>query len=143
MAVFWTIFLIGFIILEATTTQLICIWFAGGSLAALLSALCGVGKLGQAAVFVVVSALLLIFTRQFVNRLKSKTPVKTNTEALIDREAVVLEDISNVESRGSVKVGGTIWSARSTDGNDIKAGSHIVIKEIEGVKLLVSKLEEE
>ncbi len=143
MTLFWTIFLIGFIMLEALTTQLVCIWFAGGALAALLSAFCGIGNLGQAAVFVLVSALLLVFTRQFVRRIKSKEPVKTNAEALIDTEAIVLEDISNVEARGSVKVGGIVWSARSADGKDIDAGTHIIVKEIDGVKLLVSKLEEE
>lgn len=143
MALFWTIMIAGFIILEAATTQLVCIWFAGGAFAALITAMCGLNPWFQTTVFVITAALLLIFTKQFVRKLKSKTPVKTNVDALIGQTAVVTEALSNLNSIGSVKVRGMIWSARSENGNDIKEGSLVTVKEIDGVKLIVINKEEE
>lgn len=140
MEILWLILLIGFIILEIATTQFICIWFAGGSLAAFICAMFNMSLKVQTVVFVVVSALLLVFTKQFVDKLKSKDNVKTNADALIGQSAVVLEDISNIDSKGSVKVRGLEWSARSLDGSEIPANSHVTVKEIDGVKLIVDKI---
>ena len=140
MEIFWLLLFLGFIILEIATTQFICIWFAGGSLTALICAMCNMNITVQTIVFVVVSALLLVFTKQFVDKLKSKDKAKTNADALIGQVGVVLEDISNIDSRGSVKMRGLEWSARSSDGSEIPANSHVTVKEIDGVKLIVDKI---
>ena len=141
MEIFWLVLLVGFIVLEAVTTQLVCIWFAGGALSALICALFDLSKTIQVAVFVVVSVLLLVFTKKFVDKLKSKTEAKTNVDALIGETAVVIEDISNIDSKGCVKLRGIEWSARSNDGEVIPADSYVVVKGIDGVKLIVEKLE--
>jgi len=135
----WLIVFGGFVLLEFSTTQLICIWFAGGALASFVCALLNLSILLQAVVFVLVSGLLLIFTKKFVSKLKSKSDVKTNAEALIGQSAVVTEGISNIDSRGSVKIRGLEWSARSTDDSEIPENSYVTVKEIDGVKLIVEK----
>jgi membrane protein implicated in regulation of membrane protease activity len=138
MALFWTIVTIALIVLEASTAQLICIWFCGGSFIALLAALFGAEIWLQITFFVVFSAVLLISTKSLVKSLKSKTPVKTNIDALIDEKAITLSPVSTQDSNGSVKVNGKVWSARSADG-DIGEGESVIIKQIEGVKLIVVK----
>ena len=50
---------------------------------------------------------------------------------------VVLEDIDNLAATGQVRVCGSVWSARSTDGAPIAAGTTVVVDRIEGVKLMV------
>lgn len=140
MQILWLLLLVGFIILEAATTQFICIWFAGGALAALICTLCNFSPTVQTFVFVIVSALLLVFTKKLVDKLKSKSQTKTNVDALIGESAVVLDDISNIEAKGSVKLRGMEWSARSADGNPIPANTHVTVKEIDGVKLIVDKI---
>ena len=142
MAFFWTIILVAFIGLEAATTQLVCIWFAGGALAALICALCSLTPIIQGIAFVLTTALLLIFTRKLVKRLNSTDREKTNVDALIGQKAVVVEEISNRNSSGSVKIRDIVWSARSEDDLKIDAGSYVTIKEINGVKLIVKKEEE-
>lgn len=139
METLWLIVFGGFVLLEFSTTQLICIWFAGGALASFVCALLNLSILLQAVVFVLVSGLLLIFTKKFVSKLKSKSDVKTNAEALIGQSAVVTEGISNIDSRGSVKIRGLEWSARSTDDSEIPENSYVTVKEIDGVKLIVEK----
>ena len=140
MEILWFILLIGFIVLEISTTQFICIWFAGGALASLICALCNLSTTVQTVVFVLASALLLVFTKQFVDKLKSKNKTKTNADALIGEAAVVIEDISNIDAKGSVKLRGIEWSARSSDGSVIPSDSYVTIKEIDGVKLIVDKI---
>ena len=140
MEILWLIIFAGLIILELSTVQLICIWFAGGALAAFICALFDASPAIQAVVFVAVSALLLVFTKKFVNKLKAKTNTKTNADALIGQSAIVTDDISNINSKGSVKIRGLEWSARSLDGSEIPANSHVTVQEIDGVKLIVSKI---
>lgn len=139
----WLLLLIGFIALEAATTQFICIWFAGGAFAALISAMFDLNIWWQVSVFVSVSALLLVFTKQFVNRLKTKTPLKTNIDAFMGQTAVVLDEISNPDSVGTIRFRGIEWSARSADGGFIAKGEYVRIKGIDGVKLVVERIPKE
>ncbi len=142
MSFLWAVLLIAFIIFESATTQFICIWFAGGALAALIVSLFSLNLWLQITVFVIVSAIFLIFTRKIVKKLKSNIS-KTNSDALIGEEALVTQTISNKTSEGEAKIQGKIWSARSLDGKDISAGSLVTVEQISGVKLIVKNKEEE
>lgn len=135
--IFWTIAIIVFMVVEASTAQFVSIWFAGGSFAALVSAIFEVSIPLQILIFVLVSGLLLIFTKKFVNRLKTPTGIKTNYDALIGQTAVVTEDISNPDGKGAVKLRGIEWSARSANNTQIKQGAYVTVKNIDGVKLIV------
>ena len=139
MEILWLVLFVALIILELATTQLICIWFAGGALAAFVCALLNLNITIQAVVFVLVSTLLLIFTKRIVGKLKAKPNAKTNAEALIGQSAIVTEDISNKNAKGSVKIRGLEWSARSADEYEIPKESYVTVKEIDGVKLIVEK----
>ena len=55
---FWIAAIVIFIIAEAVTVALVSVWFIGGAVCALLAAIFGAPGLAQAAVFVIVSALL-------------------------------------------------------------------------------------
>ena len=140
MEIMWLILFIALIILEFATTQFICIWFAGGSLASFICALLNLSATIQTVVFVLVSSLLLIFTKKFVDKLKANSEYKTNTDALIGQSALVTEEISNLDAKGSVKVKGLEWSARSVTGEIIEKESHVTVKDIDGVKLIVEKI---
>ncbi|HJC46679.1 MAG TPA: NfeD family protein [Candidatus Lachnoclostridium pullistercoris] len=141
-AVYW---LIGFVILigiEAATMALTTIWFAGGALAAFLAALLGAGVEVQLAVFAAVSFLLLLFTRPFAARLmkSGKTDARTNVDSLIGKHAKVTEAVDNELGTGAAVVSGQEWTARAYDGEShFSTGETVVIRAVEGVKLMVSK----
>ena len=139
---FWTIAIIVFMSVEASTAQFVSIWFAGGSFAALIAAIFEVSLPLQILIFVLVSGLLLIFTKKFVDRFKSKSGIKTNFNALIGQVAVVTEDISNLDGKGAAKLRGIEWSARSEDNMKIKQGTYVTVKNIDGVKLIVTLKED-
>ena len=133
----WLAAAIIFIIIEAVTVGLTTFWFAAGALVALILALIKVGVGVQVAVFLILSLVLLATTRKiFVNKLKTGSE-KTNVDALVGEEAVVLEDITPFNT-GLVKVKGQNWTAIAADKDaSILKGSTVKIKAIEGVKLIV------
>ena len=60
MKLFWTILIIGFTLIEASTAQLVCIWFAGGALIGLVCALLGADIYVQITMSVIFSVVLLL-----------------------------------------------------------------------------------
>ncbi|WP_320130168.1 NfeD family protein [uncultured Sphaerochaeta sp.] len=66
---------------------------------------------------------------------------KSGVEALVGREAIVIEPIHNVANEGRIKVGGENWKARTLDGTDLETGKVVIIKSISGVTATVLKKE--
>ena len=133
-AYMWIGLLILFLVLEGSTVALVSLWFAVGSLAAIIAALLG-ASLG---IFLGVSGVLLALLRPFLKRYIAPSIQKTNADSLIGKCCPVTDAICNLESRGQVKIGGMVWSARSESGADIPEGAVVKVRRIEGVKLIVS-----
>ena len=112
--------------------------FAAGALFAFLTALLGLNQGIQIGVFVVVSVVLLFFTRPWAVKYLNTRTVKTNTEALVGKSARVIADINNLKSEGQVVINGLEWTARSSDDTIIfRTGDVVTVVGIEGVKLIV------
>ena len=137
-AIFWLAAMIFFIIVEAATVGLASIWFAIGSVAALVCALLHAPVWLQVLWFLVVSVATLILTRPLVKRFVNGRTVATNADRNIGRTAVVTERIDNVAATGAVKLDGVLWTARSREDEiTIDTGAMVVVREIQGVKLIV------
>ena len=142
LTVIWSVLLVLFLILEAATVQLVSAWFALGALCALLANLCGVGVVWQVVLFLVVSAICLIATRPLVKKMTATKIQKTNADRCIGAEAVVLEEINNLKSTGLVKAMGNTWTARAEDGSVIPKDAVVIVRKMDGVKLIVSQQSE-
>ena len=138
--------LVAFVILigiEAATMALTTIWFAGGAVFAFFAAVLGFSIQTQLVVFLIVSFILLLFTRPLAMRFVNRETVKTNVDGLIGRRAKVITKIDNNEPSGATVVDGQEWTARSmVDAVTIPVGTHVVIKEVRGVKLIVEPVSE-
>ena len=134
----WMAAMVACIVLELSTVSLTCIWFALGALAALLASLFHAPIWLQVVWFFLVSILSLIGTRPLVKKYINNKTQPTNADMLIGQTCVVLEPISNLSETGAVKVGGKVWTARSTDGTVFAPGERVVAVRIEGVKLIVA-----
>ena len=139
MLFFWIAAIVVFLIIEAATANLVTVWFAVGSAAALLAERLGAQIWLQALVFIAVSVGVLLtlrpFTRKYVNG--SKHP--TNADRVLGTVCPVTEDIDNIRGTGSVSVDGKVWSARTRDGANIEKGTLVRPVSIEGVKLIVER----
>lgn len=142
LTVSWIVLLVLFLILEAATVQLVSAWFALGALCALLANLCGVGVIWQIVLFLIVSAICLIATRPLVKKMTATKIQKTNADRCIGAEAVVLEEINNLKSTGLVKAMGNTWTARAEDGSVIPKDAVVIVRKMDGVKLIVSQQSE-
>ena len=133
----WLGAVVVFGIAEAMTTALVSIWFAVGALAALLSAFLHAGIPLQLVVFVTVSALALALTRPLVKKYQLDRAIPTNADRVVGSSAKVTEDIDNEAMTGAVYADGKSWTARSSDGTPIPAGTAVTVERIDGVKLVV------
>ena len=143
MTTFWLIVMVMFLVVEAATVGLVCIWFAVGSLAALLAARCGAQLWLQIVLFLVVSAATLYFTRPLVKRYVNSKVEPTNADMVIGKECRVTETVDNIAGTGAVYVDGKTWTARSADDEVIPEGTLVTAKSIDGVKLIVAAPEKE
>lgn len=143
MVWFWIALTVVLVIVEALTVQLVTIWFAAGSLAAVIAAFAGADTLWQCIIFAVVSLASLLLSRPYVKKAIEKKAVPTNADRCIGKEAVVTVTIDNRAGSGQVKIGGEIWTARSEDGSVIGEDETVLIKRIEGVKVIVEKVKTE
>ncbi len=143
IAIGWLILMAVLLVIEIATLGLTTIWFAAGALVACIAAVVDAPIWLQAALFVVVSVLLLIFTRPLATKYLNSRTSKTNAESLVGRTAKVTKTINNIQAEGQVVVGGMEWTARSTDENVvIPEGAVVMIHGISGVKLIVSEKKE-
>ena len=143
-SLYWLVFFLILVIIEIATLALTTIWFAGGALAAFVLSLLGAGIEAQLAVFVAVSFVLLIFTRPWAAKYLNRRTVKTNTEGLIGQTARVTARIEYWQDTGTAMVNGQEWTARAEKETDVyPEGTLVVIRQIRGVRLIVSKNEEE
>ena len=136
--IIWLVLLIVAIVAEVLTMGLTTIWFAGGALVAIFAAILNAPVWLQVVLFLVVSLVLLIFTRPVAVKYFNKDRIKTNAESLVGRQAIVTAEIDNLQGIGQVTVGTQEWSARSYDnGVRIPVGTVVDVLAINGVKLMV------
>ena len=140
MTQFWLIAIALLLLVEFATAALTTIWFAGGSLLSLLCAVAGGPVWMQVVLFLAGSAVLLLLTRPMAVRMLHKGTVATNADSLIGQEAVVTAKIDNLQSTGTVQINGQEWTARSVNPEHvIEKGEVVMVRAIEGVKLIVGK----
>lgn len=135
----WLFLAVILMVIEALTQNLVTIWFAIGALIAVFAALIKIPLYFQFAVFIVVSAVLLYFTKPIVNKFFKVKKERTNADKIIGEKGIVIEKIDPVKNTGQVKVGGLIWTARSEDGSQIDEDEVVEVKEITGAKVIVKK----
>ena len=138
MTLVWLVALILFAVAEAATVGLVSIWFAGGSLAALIAAGVGGSIPLQIVLFLVVSCVMLALLRPFVKKISMPHRTRTNADRHIGQTALVTEEINNLEETGAVRLDGIIWTARSEGGETIPVGTLITVKRIAGAKVWVA-----
>ena len=139
-SIIWLVLCFSFFLLEILTVSLVSIWFCVGAAVALVLSFIGTPVWMQGISFLLVSILFLFIIYPLIKKHIKTTD--TNIDFIIGKSCVVTKDIDNIHSSGAVYFNGVSWSARSYDGSIIKKGDVVIIKKIEGVKLIVKKSNE-
>lgn len=138
----WVLWLIAAVILgvgETATMGFFLAPFAGGALVAALVSALGAGLAISLAVALAVSLVLLSALRPLA-RAHRRQPIgiRTGTAALVGREVLVLERIT--QDHGLVKLEGEQWSARAfVEGQVFEPGVRVSVIEIRGATALVTE----
>ena len=140
-AIIWLALMVVFLIVEASTVVMVSLWFAAGSMAALLVSLLGAPIWLQVALFLAVSGVLLASLRPMVRKHFTPRLQRTNVDAVVGSQGYVTADIDNVAATGSVRLGAMEWTARSTTGAPVSKGTLVKVDKIEGVKAFVTAVE--
>ena len=140
-AIIWLALMVVFLIVEASTVVMVSLWFAAGSMAALLVSLLGAPIWLQVALFLAVSGVLLASLRPMVRKHFPPRLQRTNVDAVVGSQGYVTADIDNVAATGSVRLGAMEWTARSTTGAPVSKGTLVKVDKIEGVKAFVTAVE--
>lgn len=139
LLIMWIALTIVFAVIEALTLQVVTIWFAVGSLGAIIANVVHASPLIQLIVFVALSILTLVIARPYLKKFTKTKTQPTNADVCIGKQAVVTEEINNTLATGQAKIRGIVWTARSADdGIVIPEGAVVTVKAIEGVKLIVT-----
>lgn len=141
-AVSWLALLVVCLVVEASTVTMVSLWFAAGALAAMIVSLFHGAVWLQWIAFVVVSGIMLAMLRPLARKHLTPKLTKTNVDAVVGSTGVVTVAIENITAVGQVKLGGMEWTARSTSGDPISAGTVVRVDKIEGVKAFVTPVKE-
>ena len=138
----WVALTIILAIIEALTLGLTTIWFAIAALVMVFLSFLPIPFIFQIIIFLVISAVLLIFTRPLAVKKLKIGKIKTNVDNLAGKHALVTRQIGEFE-KGEVKINGQLWSARSENDAVIEEGAKCEVVRIEGVQAIVRILKEQ
>ena len=98
---FWLIVAGICFVIESFTIGFLVFWFGIGALAALVASLFISNIWIQSLIFIIVSSLLLIFTKPLVKKfVKEKDIIPTNVYSIIGKEGIVVESIDTINGVG-------------------------------------------
>lgn len=130
------------LIIEIATVGFLVFWFAVAALITCILSLFIPNVIAQTVIFILISVLLILFTKPLTDKITKKDNVVTNSNKVIGKEGTVTKEInSSTGSIGQVKVSGDTWSAIAQNSNDpIPVGSTVKVLNIDGVKLIVEPI---
>jgi membrane protein implicated in regulation of membrane protease activity len=136
--VIWLIVGLVLIAAEVLSGEFVLLMLGGGALAAAGASFLVGGPVVGGVVFAIASVLLLFAVRPALRRRLDRGIDHSvmHHKALVGSTAVV---ISRVDGHGGrVKIGGDLWSARSSDGHEvIEEGRRVTVMGISGATALV------
>lgn len=132
--IFWLILFVILLAIELGTYNLTTIWFALSCVPLIFLSWIGLSWPLQMLVFIVLTAVFLIFTRPVVVK---KLKQKTNPNDLAGKKATVIEAIAAGKRGRVTTINGVSWNARSDSRHDLPVGTDCIIVQVTGNTLFV------
>ena len=132
----WLIIAIVCFIIETFTVEFTFLMLGGAALVATGVAFGTESLVWQIIAFSIASVALILFARPWAkNRMNPKGPAAGNVYGQVGKPGKAVTQID--EGAGRVKIGGDVWSARSTGGM-INEGTDVVVVAIDGATAVVA-----
>ncbi len=136
----WLIVGLLMLVLELVSVVLVFVFFAAGALITALLASVGIlpDLNTQLFAFSLISVLTLILLRKHTKNLLRQRGSHTEYNEFAGETAMVVRDIPAL-GEGKIYYRGAEWSAISAAHLPIEAGSKVIIRQSEGIKLIVEE----
>lgn len=140
--IIWLAIFVLAIVVESLSADLTSIWFAFGSIIALIiSFIPGVAWWVQLIIFLVISILTLLCLRPLAKRLLKRNIVSSNIDEMAGKKGIMIKGYDEL-NRGEVKINDVIWTAINVDESaPIPAGTKVVVIAVNGNKLIVRPID--
>lgn len=133
----WLAAVVIFLIIEILSPSMMFVGFAVGALVSGVFAwFMPEAYYWQIGIFIIVSLVLLPFTRRFAKKITGEPPSQSNIDALIGQVALVTGEI-DPDLGGKVVIQGETWRAVAEE--NIGTNEKVVIEKVVGTKLHVKK----
>jgi len=133
----WLAAVVIFLIVEILSPSMMFVGFAVGAfVSGIFAWFMPEAYYWQIGIFVIVSLILLPFTRKFAKRITGEPPAQSNIDALIGKVALVTGDI-DPDLGGKVFIQGETWRAVAEE--KILINEKVVVEKVIGTKLHVKK----
>lgn len=141
MVCVWLAVFVITIIIEASTQDLIAVWFSIGSVIALILSAFPIAWYIQVVIFAVVSVLITLLMRPLAKKLLFNSIRYTNIDEYVGKHVKVTTAISKFET-GEVRLNDIIYHATllEDEDEDISVGEIVEIIAFKGNKVVVKKL---
>ena len=139
---YWLIGSIVFFILEIIIPSFVVFNLGVGALFAALAATLNMSIEWQIFVFCLFTILSFFLIRPTLLKwaYNRSHQINTNVDAYVGRQAVVVDEINPSDEKGSVKLDGSVWQARSADGSVIPSGKTVQIIKVDSIVFEVKPL---
>ena len=133
----WAIAGVVLVVAEVLTGGFVLLMLGAAALGTAAVSAAGVPLGPDLAVFAVLAGLLVLVVRPAVRRrMDVHDPVNTGTRALLGTRGEVVEAVA--AGAGTVRLHGSLWSARSLHDDDLPAGTAVVVVDISGATAVVT-----
>lgn len=131
-----------FLVAEMITVGFFLFWLGVAGLLTMLLSFFISNLLIQCTFFVLVSGLLIFFTKPFVKKFVKSDTISTNAYSIVGKTGLVIATINPIKNVGQVKIGSEVWSATTLDDTMIlEENTKVNVVSINGVKAIVSPVE--
>lgn len=134
----WLAAFVFFLIIEAVTQALTTIWAAIAALLMIFLSKTNMPVKWQVLIFLVITILLMLFTRPFAIKKLKLGKYKMNVNAMEGQEVLITKKISKFEKGEGKAKNGVIWTVTSADGSEIAENSICTVEKVNGNTLEVS-----
>lgn len=132
MTIIWAVITLVLVVSEIATTALVCIWFAVGSFAALITSMFDVSVLLQCVIFVIVSIIAVILMRPFARKVSKPKEILS----MVGKKVTITEEVTQTTGKGII--GDVTWNVRLDSGEKIAKGESVEVVRVEGTTLYVT-----
>ncbi len=135
MAVYWLVGAVFFAVVELIVPGLISIWFALAAAITIFFSMAVDSGIYQGYFFVILSAVLLASTRKFSKKMLERK------DGNVDRITGSVVEIKGIAPNGNYEIyfDGKHWVGKSDE--NLEVGDKVKILRIEGIKLVLEKIE--